>query len=355
MRLWHAQAPPALDILFLAHSIATVVLLGLPGVLSLLADKVSTPLENVVFSVRDGLGKTMDPNERSMIIDLYERILKSDRSLKDILSEFDQDGDGTVSCWECKRAFSRLNLPQTQCETLMRLMQARIGRKDKLEIESWLDVFQQVYVDACQPEEGNPLKMVHRPIQLETTKTFVEIFNDMDKDNDGFVTEQEFNSLLDKKKIQLTDKEKHDLFQSSDVLGQGHLNLFEFMSMMRKIVEVGIQEIGYGYLPLAWASLTAYWMGIGMKELGLSLARLPDTFYLAQFPNLPHIAASNEAVAVVQTALMLASLPVSIGLTQKLCNDNKIGGIRFGLHAAIQTIGVWATLYLLLSSNPGVA
>jgi hypothetical protein len=57
-------------------------------------------------------------------------------------------------------------------------------------------------------------------------------------------------------------------------------------------------------------------------------------------------------VEALQAILILGSIPPSIGLTQKLCNDNNISGARFGLHAAIQIIGAWATLYLMLSPFP---
>jgi hypothetical protein len=113
---------------------------------------------------------------------------------------------------------------------------------------------------------------------------------------------------------------------------------------------VSLTTRGYGYLPLAWASLTAYWVGIGMTELGLSLARLPDTLFMeAQSISLPSISASPELVQIVQAGLVLGALPISIGLTQKLCNDNKTGNLRFGLHAAIQVALAAATLHLMLS------
>jgi hypothetical protein len=49
---------------------------------------------------------------------------------------------------------------------------------------------------------------------------------------------------------------------------------------------------------------------------------------------------------------VVGALPISIGLTQKLCNDNKIGGLRFGLHAVIQMALAAETLHLMLSSSP---
>jgi hypothetical protein len=88
-----------------------------------------------------------------------------------------------------------------------------------------------------------------------------------------------------------------------------------------------------------------------MQELGLSLARLPDTVFMepSSIMNLPSISASPEVVQVVQAGLVLGALPFSIGLTQKLCNDNKTGNLRFGLHAAIQVAIAAATLHLMLS------
>jgi hypothetical protein len=175
-------------------------------------------------------------------------------------------------------------------------------------------------------------------------------------DNDGFISEEDFSSFLDRSNLKtpLSDQERHELFGNADRRWDGRLNLFEFKSMMRKIVRVGIQEIGYGYLPLAWASLTAYWLGIGMKEIGLSLARLPDTFFMDSSMTLPHIAASTEVVQAIQPVLAVGALPISIGLTQNLCNDNKIGGVRFGRHAVIQLALAAETLHLMLIKSVDV-
>lgn len=357
-----ALATPGFNMPFLGHSLVTAGLLALPGLLSLAADKASMPLENLMRTLRSQFGKgEQDSSERRTVIEVYETIMKSNKPLKETMQEFDPDGDGMISCWECKRALGHLELPEGQCEILMGLMRRRVGNLQTMTIESWLDNFQQIYLEARQTEL-NASKMQHksRPLlelgnTLQTKKSFVEIFDELDKDNDGFIAKDDLNALLDKNKIQLTDEEKQELFASADLVEDGRLNLFEFMSMMRKLVRVGIQEIGYGYLPLAWASLTAYWLSIGLKELGLTLDRLPNTFFMDNFATLPHIAASDEVVQVLQAVLLIGAIPPSIGLTQKLCDDNKIGGIRFGLHAAIQVAGAWATLYLMLSPSPLMA
>ena len=358
-----ASATPALDMPFLAHSVITGGLLALPGLVSLAADKVSLPLESTITSLKSQWEKRTESLERQAILDIYETVMKSDKPLKETLKDFDPDGDGMITCWECKRAMGYLNLPEKECEILMGLMKRRFGSDTTaLSIESWLDYLQELYVSASEAELGSSDKQRMSRLQrlgneLPSKKTFVEIFNDLDKDGDGFVSEEDFSALLEKSKLKtpLTEQEKHELFGEVDRLKDGHLNLFEFMSVMRKIVRVGIQEIGYGYLPLAWASLTAYWLSVGMKELGLTLARLPDTLYLDHsIVNLPQIAASTETVQVVQAVLVAGALPLSIGLTQKLCNDNKIRGLRLGLHVAIQVTIAAATLHLMLGA-PSVA
>lgn len=240
---------------------------------------------------------------------------------------------------------------------------------DRLPLTEWMDNFQELYTNARRAQQQGPEsssgsqqtnnKSTIPRGKVQTKKTFVEIFNDLDENGDGFISEEEFGAIFKKGYLEadLTDKERSDLFASADIIGTGRLNLFEFMSVMRKIAEVGIQEIGYGYFPLAWASLTAYWLSIGMAELGQVLSRLPDTFYLSHdgisaANNLPQIVASPEVVHATQVLIVAGSLPFSIALTQKLCDDNKIGGIRFGLHAAIQVAGAALTLYLMLSPNP---
>lgn len=352
-----AVATPALDAPFAAHAIITAGLLAFPGLLSLAADKASIPLEGLVTSLQSKWESKTNAKQQRVIIDLYDSIMFSNKPIRETLNEFDPDGDGQISCWECKRALGHLNVPEGQCETLMGLMKRRFGDVDHLSIDSWLDYFQELYVNARQAESGgapSKTKSLTPVNALKTKKTFVEIFNDLDEDGDGFISEENFSRMLDKGYLAtpLTEKEKRDLFADADLLGTGRLNIFEFMGTMRKIVRVGIQEIGYGYLPLAWASLTAYWLNTGMKEFGLTVARLPDTFFMDHSMNLPQIAASTEAVQAVQALLMIGSLPLSIGLTQKLCDDNKIGGVRFGLHSAIQVFGAAVTLYLMLSPNP---
>lgn len=350
-----ATAPPALDAPFAAHSAITAALLALPGSLSLLADQVSIPLEKAIRSWESQRDVEKKPAEQQAIIDFYKSIASMHTDLSETVREFDLDEDGRISPWESKKAFEQLNLPDEQREMLIRAMKQRYGNEESTSISLWLDRVQDLYSSAIQAQSKLHVADQAQPVmsELQTKKTFVEIFNELDKGGKGFLNKEDFGGLAKKGylKMSMSDKDMSDLFDRADILQNGSLTLFEFMSIMRKTVSVGIQEIGYGYLPLAWASLTAYWLSLGMKELGLLLERLPDTFFIDTSISLPHIAASDGAVHDVQTLLMLGSIPFSVALTQKLCDDNKIGGVRFGLHAAIQVAGALLTLYLMLHSN----
>jgi len=354
-----ATATPALDMPFLVHSVITAVLLALPGLVSLGADKVSAPTQSAIALLMSQWEKRLDSKERRVIIAMYDTMMKSDKPIQETLREFDPDGDGKITCWECKQALSHLDIPEDQCETLMGIMKRRFGDTTSLEIETWFDTLQELNLNArladLDPsQKKQEPRLQHLGNQLQSKKTFVEIFNDLDKNNDGYITEEEFNELLKQKKLKnpLTEQEAHKVFSDADSVNVGYLNLFEFMNMMRKIVRVGIQEIGYGYLPLAWASLTAYWLGFGMEELGLVLTRLPDTFFMETSMTLPQLSATTEVTKLVQAILVAVALPISIGLTQKLCNDNKIDQVRFGLHAAIQVVMAAETLYLMIFASP---
>ena len=103
---------------------------------------------------------------------------------------------------------------------------------------------------------------------LETKLTYVDLFNKLDSNGNGYISKEEFATMSDLGyfKRPLTKLELNDLFDKADLFQSGRLNLFEFMSIMRKTVRVEIQEIGYGYLPLASGSLAAYWIGLGMQE-----------------------------------------------------------------------------------------
>jgi Ca2+-binding EF-hand superfamily protein len=351
-----AHATPGFNPPFYAHAAVTVGLMATPGLLSLLLDELAIPLEDLLTRLRYVWGKPLekDVRRRRVLIQAYETILKLDEPLEEAIHDLDPDGDGLVSCWEFQRLLKNLSLPVTDCQIITESIRQSLGKPtlEALPVETFLDVFQQLYVDAIGSRDG--ASHLPKKFQVKTKKSSVELFNELDQDGDGFIMPGEFDRLVDREfAINRPWKDKLALFQSADVLGKNRLNLFEFMTLYKKVVRAGIQEIGYGYLPLAWASLTAYWVGISLRELGSTLNRLPDTFYLDRIVSidLPYWVAEERIITVVQSVLILGSLPFSIGLTQKLCDDNKITGLRFGVHVALQVLGAWATLYFMLATD----
>jgi len=348
-----ADASPALDASFAAHCAATAVLLALPGCLSLLADTISVPLEKAIHAKQYQLDAKENPDEQQAIIDFYLAIAGIDADLSESVRGFDLDEDGMISLWESQRAFEQLGFGSDQHDILVRTMERHFGSEDSTPIAIWLDRVQDIYLSAMEAKSDLELKRKLQLPELRTKKTFVEIFNELDTTDKGFLNKEEFTGLAERGYLDMSMPKEYvsHLFDQADIVKNGRLTLFEFMGVMRKTVAVGIQEIGYGYLPLAWASLTAYWLSVGMKELGLLFARLPDTFFIDSSIHLPAFVASDSAVHVTQMFLMLGSIPFSIALTQKLCDDNRIGSVRFGLHATIQVVGALFTLYLMLYSN----
>ncbi|KAL9190297.1 hypothetical protein ACHAXT_007508 [Thalassiosira profunda] len=347
-----AAAPPAFDLPFAQHAALAAVILAFPGTLSYAADAAAAPLESLVNVFRREL--TRRPAENYAIVKLYESLVAQDTDLAETMKEFDVDGDGVVADWELKEAFQRLGIPRPQHELLQNVLTQEGG---EISVSTLFDEIQELYFDIKETEQ--PSRPTYRSVkaenELQTQLTFVEIFNRLDRNGNGFISKEEFATMSDQGyfKRPLTEQQSNALFDKADVLGLGRLNLFEFMSILRKTVKVGIQEIGYGYLPLAWGSLTSYWLGLGMRELGLSLARLPETFYLPfseeMKSGLPQFVADWGTIHAVQFVVMVTSFACTISLTQKLCDDNRIGPVRFGAHAAVQTIGTALILYLMLS------
>ena len=343
------------DSLFAIHVLLAFTTLGLPGILSYTADRIAIPMESAVKVLQRQL--TKKPAENGAIKTLYESMIQQNADLYAAIAEWDQDGDGVVYDWEIKEAFKQLGLPECEYDLLIRLLSNKDGYQT---VSSLFDEIQELYFDiqeAQQRSTGFTAVFEKQLIEnnFETKLTFVEIFDRLDKNNNGYITKEEFSELSIKGyfKIPPTEEELTSLFHQADILGKGRLNLFEFMSILRKNVKVGIQEIGYGYLPLAWGSLTEYWLGLGMKELGLTLQRIPSTLGVwtsSGFQeNIPNYVFRLETIHCVQISVMLASYIASVALTQKLCDDNRIGPVRFGTHAFIQTIGAIILVHLILS------
>lgn len=66
---------------------------------------------------------------------------------------------------------------------------------------------------------------------------------------------------------------------------------------------------------------------------------------------IPQVVATQDIIHSVQCAVMLVSFACTIALTQKLCDDNKIGPVRFSAHVVVQAVGMALTLYLMLTPD----
>ena len=262
-----STAPPELTSSFALHVIAAASILACPGTLSFIADAASVPLESLVNVWKRKL--TPRPAENAAIMNLYESLMKEDIGMSTIMSEWDLDNDGIVSSWEMEEGFKTLNVPTHHHGLLLNiLMQDEEG--EGLAVPTLMDKLQELYTDIFEADLLSPQSSHHLKLEntLETKLTFVDLFNRLDSNGNGYISREEFFTMSDLGyfKRPLTKLELSDMFDKADIFQSGRLNLFEFMSIMRKTVRVEIQEIGYGYLPLAWGSLAAYWIGLGMQE-----------------------------------------------------------------------------------------
>ena len=221
-------------------------ILGFPGGLSYFADAAAIPLESSVKVLRRQLTRT--PAENAAIKTLYESMLRQNVDLSAAIKEWDQDGDGIVSDWEVEEVFKILDIPEYEYALLLNLL----GKEEGRSVSSLFDDIQELYFDVQEAQQGSEglaatYKNQMNENDFETKLTFVEIFNRLDKDGNGFLSKDEFVAISEKGyfKEPIPDHELNDLFDQADVLNKGQLNLFEFMSILRKIVKIGIQEIGY--------------------------------------------------------------------------------------------------------------
>lgn len=256
-----ASAPFALDMPFALHTVLSTLMLLLPGMVIYAADAVSIPLESLVSVWMRKFAS--HPAENALIVELYENMLKGGQSI----TEWDIDGDSTVANWEMEEGLKNAGIPRSQHKLIQHVLMPFPG-EDGIPVSALTDRMQQLYFDIKEGERKLTNKNIFAKNEIDTKLTFVEIFNDLDKDDDGFITKDELYhmSTLGYFKKPITKQEAYDLFDEADILQLGRLNLFEFMSIMRKTTSVRLHKIGNGYLPLAWGSLATYWLGLGMQE-----------------------------------------------------------------------------------------
>jgi len=261
-----STAPPAPTLSFALHTTAAACILAFPGTLSYMADAASVPFESLVNIWKRKL--TPRPSENGAIVNLYESLMKENVGMSTIMSEWDLDSDGIVSSWEMEEGFKALHIPKRNFELLLNVLMQ--DRDNGLSVSTLMDKIQELYTDITEAEllSKPSYQQFKAANTLETKLTFVDLFNRLDSNGNGYISKDEFATMSDLGyfKRPLTKLELSDMFDKADMFQLGRLNLFEFMSIMRKTVRVEIQEIGYGYLPLAWGSLTAYWSGLGMQE-----------------------------------------------------------------------------------------
>lgn len=116
----------------------------------------------------------------------------------------------------------------------------------------------------------------------------------------------------------------------------------------------GWVDAAYGYMPLAWGGLTAQWLDLGLMEGGTVPVRLSHMLsnartgeFMAGVQPFWH-APSDQTAAAISSVLVLASLPVSWTLTEKLCREGGVARATAVGHVLLQGALAAGLIHLIM-------
>jgi len=130
---------------------------------------------------------------------------------KEAFTEFDIDGDGTITTEELGTVMRRLGERPTQKELLD--MVAEVDQDESGSIE--LDEFYQMM--ANRTSETNKIR---------------QVFNFFDKNNDGYISSSELATVMLDLGEQLTEDEVEEMMRWADKDGDGRVGYSEFSALM---------------------------------------------------------------------------------------------------------------------------
>ena len=133
---------------------------------------------------------------------------------KEAFSLFDKDGDGTITTKELGTVMRSLGQNPTEAE-----LQDMITEID-----------QQGNGSIAFPEF---LAMMSRKMQeQDTEEEIVEAFKVFDKDGNGYISAAELRHVMTNLGEKLTDDECDEMIREADIDGDGQINYHEFVKLM---------------------------------------------------------------------------------------------------------------------------
>ena len=144
--------------------------------------------------------------------------------LKELFSDFDQDGDGLITLEELKKAMAMANfgtdVPETELSSIFEMVDR--NKDQRIDFKEFSEL---VAVVALETKYG----------KLTSGSTDLNTFEDFDKDKDGLVTLEEIREHLLGEGKGLAENDLKDLFGKADKNKDGKIDVTEFNQLVELI------------------------------------------------------------------------------------------------------------------------
>eukprot|EP01121_Diplochlamys_sp_Union-15-3_P016205 TRINITY_DN5474_c0_g2_i1.p1 TRINITY_DN5474_c0_g2~~TRINITY_DN5474_c0_g2_i1.p1 ORF type:complete len:210 (-),score=39.29 TRINITY_DN5474_c0_g2_i1:569-1198(-) len=171
--------------------------------------------------------------------------------IKQLFQQCDSDKDGELSVGELRNVIKELNIPTNENEiaSLLKSLDkdgnSKISFKEFLSGIKWIQKSNRLVNSVPKDKlkrSGSIVDFISE-LQQDQLKEFKEYFDLCDEDHDGIITKAEFQKMfIEKLGLKTTQNDFEVLFDSLDYNGDGKLQFEEFISGMRWLNKVYLQQ-----------------------------------------------------------------------------------------------------------------
>nr|CDS30945.1 EF HAND 1 calcium binding site [Hymenolepis microstoma] len=138
--------------------------------------------------------------------------------LRDIFNCFDTDGNGTISKEEFSKVLSVVSLNPSSVQMELLMSHVDINGDGQIAFDEFVECF-------------GAKELTSAP----DVTTLQETFRVFDKDNDGYITSAELQTVLQQLGLEVTGNEAADILAEADRDGDGRVTFEEFKKMILDI------------------------------------------------------------------------------------------------------------------------
>lgn len=161
-------------------------------------------------------------------------------NLRDTFAHFDKDGNGKISVAECKKGLVDIGIKSTDKNISELMGQLDVDGSGEVELDEFLSFIRSKATSqsSCK-ESSDELGFTNkvRAIVLKAQDNGVNVrdtFAHLDKDGNGFITQEECGEGLASIGCTFTPEELSSLFQTIDQNSSGQVDMMEFLSFLTK-------------------------------------------------------------------------------------------------------------------------